>query len=501
MIQHDDKAPMTLDVFHDLLNHKQAMVWTFSCVMLVTIAVTFLSPKKYTSEAKLFVRLGRESMAMDPTATAATDQVVMVQESREYEINSVFELFKSRGVLANVVSGVGPQVVLGKARGPKTQTASVLATLNVFEPYSIDDEALEHLARHLDVVAAKKSNIIDISYEAPSPELARDVVTRLIDQAREAHIRVNRTDGSRDFFVAQTAQLRDKVARLEAELRDRKNAAGIVSLSDQRALMLEQVAELQSGLRKTEAMLSASTAEMQSHQKLLEQIPETITTGETTGMPHSAVSSMREQLFAAQVQEKELLSRVTEHHPRAVASGRQIAALEAVLAQEPVAPQVALGPNRAHQEINLAYFEDGSSVASLRAQAATLREQLSPVQQQLKTFNDNEAEFLRLQREIDIEAENYKRYSENLEQARINHELEMKNMSNLNVLQPPTFSVTPTSPRRLLNLALGLVVALASSLGVGLFLEQRKTGFLYGLAQPSRESVPLEAMGAASGPK
>ena len=114
MIAYEKKTPTTLNLFELLQNHKRPMVWTFSGIMLVTIAVTFLGPRIYTSEAKLFVRLGRESAEMDPTAT--TDHVVMVHESREYEINSVFELLKSREVMSAVVTAVGPLVIL--ERGP-----------------------------------------------------------------------------------------------------------------------------------------------------------------------------------------------------------------------------------------------------------------------------------------------------------------------------------------------------------------------------------------------
>ena len=127
MIQHEKKPADTLDLYQVLMAHKRPMVWTFSSVMLVVVAVTFLGPKSYTSEAKLYVRLGRESAALDPTATASSDQVLMVQESREYEINSVFELLNSRAVLSNVVSVVGPQVVLGQdPNKDKVQTATLI---------------------------------------------------------------------------------------------------------------------------------------------------------------------------------------------------------------------------------------------------------------------------------------------------------------------------------------------------------------------------------------
>jgi uncharacterized protein involved in exopolysaccharide biosynthesis len=479
MIQHEKKPADTLDLYQVLMAHKRPMAWTFSSVMLIVVAVTFLGPKSYTSEAKLYVRLGRESAALDPTATASSDQVLMVQESREYEINSVFELLNSRAVLSNVVAAVGPQVVLGQdPNKDSVQTATLIDSFDLFQPYSIEDQALKQLSKKLNTKAIKKSNIINLSYEAKTPELARDIVAAVIEQARDAHIRVNRTNGSHEFFSVQTEQWRDKLLGLEAELRDLKNTSGVASIVDQRTLKLQQIAELQNSLLKTEASLSASTSELAAHQNTLKRLPETITVGHTTGMPHTAIAAMREQFFNVQVREKELLSKYTKEHPLVVAVHNQVAALQAVVDKEPIEPQIALGPNTAHQEISLAYMKGESSAASLRAQAAALREQLSQSREEVKGLNNSETEIARLEREAEMVSANYKKYSEHLEQARINQELEMRNMSNLNVLQPASYSITPTKPRRILNLAIGLVAALASSLGVGLFREQRRSSIL-----------------------
>ncbi len=490
MIRQDKNVATTLDLFQILANQKRPIVWTFCLIMLVVIAVTFLGPKTYTSEAKLFVRLGRESVGLDPTTTAVTDQVVMVHESREYEINSVFELLKSRAVFANVVKAVGPEVVLGRGTvDDNVHTAGMSASLNLFAPYSIEDAAIKRLGKDLNIAVIKKSNVINLSYEAETPELARDVVATVIEQARDSHARVNRTEGSQDFFEVQSSQLREKVEGLEQALRDLKNSAGIANLPSQRELRLQQIANLQNTLLETEATLSASTAQMQSQQAALKRTPEIITTSQITGMPHSALDAMRDQFFSLQVREKELLSKYDAGHPLAVAMHQQVAALQAVIDKEPVKPQVAQGVNPVHQDVQLAYLKAESTVAARQAQAKILRVQISQAQQELTRLNNQEVDIARLEREIELETANYKKYSEHLEQARIDHELETQNISNLNVLQPPTYSITPTHPRRLLNLGLGLVGALASSLAVGLFLEERRSGFLNRWLRPL-QSLP-----------
>ena len=455
MISHAKQTPPG-DPFQFLRHQRRPMILTFSCIMLAAIAVTFLGAKLYRSEAKLFVLLGHENVSLDPTATIG--QTVAIQEPRENEINSILELLRSRVILQNVVAAVGPEAVLG--RGADDDTAQVAGiSLNLFAPYSINDEALKELFENLSIVAARKSNIINVSYEAGSPELARDIVTKVIDEARQTHMRVNRTTGSQEFFAAQVGQLHDKLMHLESDLRDVKNKSGVANLAAQRNLKLAQISDLESSLLKTESSLSAAAAEMESHKAALKTIPETITTDETTGMPHSKLAAMREQLFTLEMKEKEILSKYRAPHPYAVAIREEVASVKKLMQDEPPESQVTRGRNASHQDIHLTYLKTDSRAASLRAEAAALRGQLVPARQELANLNDKEVHIVRLEREIALETANYKKYSEALEQARIDHELALQNISNLNVLQPPSYSITPSRPRPVINLGVGLLCA------------------------------------------
>ena len=82
------------DLVFVLLRHKKKVLVFFCLTMGIVVGFLWLAPRKYQSEAKLFVRLGRESVTLDPTAT--TGQTVAVNESRTSEINSVLEILKSR---------------------------------------------------------------------------------------------------------------------------------------------------------------------------------------------------------------------------------------------------------------------------------------------------------------------------------------------------------------------------------------------------------------------
>ncbi len=89
-----------------------AMVITFFSVMSLVVLVTLLMKKTYISEAEIFVRLGRENVALDPTTTLGQGPAVRVPQSREEEINSNVKMLQSRDIISKVVDYFSPQVIL-----------------------------------------------------------------------------------------------------------------------------------------------------------------------------------------------------------------------------------------------------------------------------------------------------------------------------------------------------------------------------------------------------
>ena len=111
------------DLYYVLFRHRRKTLIFFAAVVVTVAVGTFLMPETYRSEAKLLVRLGRESVSLDPTAT--TGQVVNIGQSRENEINSEMEILKSRELAEKVVDSFGASALLkGTWMEPVTKTSS-----------------------------------------------------------------------------------------------------------------------------------------------------------------------------------------------------------------------------------------------------------------------------------------------------------------------------------------------------------------------------------------
>src|SRR5262245_21437720 len=78
-----------------------------------SLLVAWLWPRQYESESKLYIRLGRESRSLDPTAAVGRPTTATALPfTRENELNSITEILLSRVLLERLVDAVGPDAIL-----------------------------------------------------------------------------------------------------------------------------------------------------------------------------------------------------------------------------------------------------------------------------------------------------------------------------------------------------------------------------------------------------
>jgi uncharacterized protein involved in exopolysaccharide biosynthesis len=480
-----DRDYRTFDLGGICWRHKGKIFLTSIVIVGLTLAYLSLAPRKYLSEAKVFVQIGHETVNLDPTAT--TGPSVAVSDTRESEINAVEQLLASRALAERVVDQFGPKVILEKKPDAGPSLGERLAGLNQYNlnplrVYSLRDRAIESLQENLGITTGKKTSVIAVSYESESPALSRDILQSLLALAREDHLRVNRTKGSLEFFEGQTELVHDQLNKLEAELRDLKDATGLASLTSQREIQLQQLGALQADLLRAQADEDAAKAEVVRRREQVAASPEMMITEQTTGQPQTPRLVMREKLYELEVKEEELAARLKSDAPQLVTIREQIAEARKIAQQEEFTTQTTRGVNEAHRAAALALQEREAQLVALAARTGSLGEKIAAARSALKQLNEDEVKIVRMEREIDIARATYRRYADNLEVARIDQELNNAQISSLNLLQPPSYSETPASPNPKLTLVLGLALAVLCSLSVALLAEHNR--------RPARAAMP-----------
>ena len=475
------------DIFCAFFRHKGKALLFFLATVAAVMAFMSLAKKTYQSEGKLFVRLGRENATLDPTATLGQGPTVVTPVSRENEINSVAELIRNRVLIEQVVDTVGPPAILAPLSESDTAAAASdrpwpswppvadwLRQINIFPAVSDRDKAIDKLSKKLRVEPVPRSNVVLVTYNGYSPETAQAVVKNLVDLYLDRHVQWNRPHGAHEFLAEQTARLKASLAHSEAEFRDLLNEKCIVSPDGLRETLVKDLSQVETGLRDATASAVASEAQVQDLSGAIAKLPKLQMTGETTGFGDYGTDLMREQLYTLQLKEQELLAKYTDQYPELRhVRAQAVAAKEAIRHETPTRSQVTTAPDRTYEETQISLIREKSVLSSWKAKVATLNVQVADLRRDMKAFNDADFRMRKLRREIELLDAKYRKYSENLEQARIDQALEVQRMSNISVAQPATYEAEPSFPRPLPTIAIGLGVGLFGAVGIALMAGYR----------------------------
>jgi polysaccharide biosynthesis protein PslE len=480
-----------VDTARVLARHWRLSAAFFAASISITLLAVWLLPPTYRSESKLFIRLGRESASLDPTAMIGrpSPSGSPVVSGRENEINSITEILQSRVLLEQVVDAVGPQIILLGSDPADTdpsldqrlsepvasgvphsrKTANIAIETDWRRTPSDRDRAIITLQEMIEVQAIKKSDVVRVACNTHSPRLAQKVVAHLIDFYLDEHLRLNRTSGAENFLDRQTAEMRAKLVGAEEDLRKLKDKTGLASPDVQRELMVARAGRLEDELLATAAALGSAEAETRQLRDQVATLPKMTTTAHMSGIPNHSPEMMRIELFRLQMLEQELASKYTDKH----FAVRQIrervpAAKEVLAATDESHEQTTSGPNTVYEQSHVALVKQEPLLSSLRAKSDALQSQLAQVRDQIKALNADELKIAQLTRDVKWHETNYQAYAQHLEQNRIDQALEAGRISSINIIQPATFEPKPVGPKVLVILGLGLVIGLIGAIGLPL---------------------------------
>lgn len=481
MIRNSNNAVKLGDYVESIWRHRGKILAFNAAVVLLTIAAVLFWPREYRSEAKMWIRIGRENSRLDPTAS--TGKTISIQENdREDEIKSVLDVIGSRGVVAGAVNQLGAKVVLGDEPlpdAPASKKPAALVTwakgfiggavkqLKQIDPVSDEEEAVQEIMEHLVVGAERKSNVISMQYDAKSPHLAQAVVDALVTQYKSTHASIHTTTGTESFFDEQIKTLKDRIDSTSEQLRIEKDKLGLASVEGHRQLLEAQLQDVAASRLDTIRKLAEANAKAEELARQLASQPEQIESGERT-MPNTGRDSIRDQLYALQVQRMELETSLSEGNPKLEAIRRQEEKARRSLAEETTKDrkEVTRSINLIHRDIALNLAQVQASVDGFEAMLLALETQKSEIAKKIEALNRSEVGIEQLKRNVALAVTNYMAYSEDLEDARVDQALNANAFSNVSIAQAPTLEEKPVSPSKALVAALGLAAMLFGSIAI-----------------------------------
>lgn len=501
--------PFTVrDAVYGIAKRKVLAATVFVGTVVAVGVFTILCPKSYKSEARLFMRLGRESTGMDATATLGENPVVMMPQSREAEINSIIELIQAKQIYRNVVDEIGADRILKRNWKPPVDgepaveeaeslfesmwggLMSSLASAGVVNDLPQSEKAIIQLQKKVEIEAFEKSNVLTVSFKSHSPELARDVVDSIVAEYERQHVNLHRPPKAFSFLQEQAEGIEQKLLVKRDELEAFKNETGILDANSQRNILNERRATLEADLLNTSAEVYALETLVTELEKGTSSMSAVTTLSTTTGAGNEGADGMAQELFKLKSLRASLAAKYREGHAKVVAIDKQIAQAEKILnVVESERVEKIEGPNKIYEETAALLEKKRPELAAAQAKAKILKQQIEAFNAELDEFTRNETGFAKLTREVDVLEQNYRKYYANLEQARIDNEMQAKEISNIGIGQGATLNLKPYSPNKLINLIAAFVLGIGGACGLTVFLEYMSGDYMQRAAIPQGDAA------------
>ena len=475
----------------------------FTLVGTVATAALLLSlPNIFQSEAVLYIKIGRGTVAIDP-ATSASGSHISLMDSRQTEINSVKEMLTSRIVVERAVKAVGVERVMeqmpwyeamikstrGWVSGLADQANATLTGktleevktkfdgLSAAEVADLEalEEAVERVSDTFFVKSSKDSYTLQLACRAYSPILARDLCQAIVDQYRTVHVEAHSVRGSLAFFEQQYNESKSRLQYLEDELRDTKNRTQMMTIPGKQELVLAEIKQLQSDLLKVSSEVSAAKARDVELIAKASALPERMKMEQTAGVANDASDKMRNQLFELEMLEKDLTNRYTKEHPLVVQVREKLVSAKSIYnsqSNERTLVNETINPNR--QALELDRFRNLSTLEGLKAQQNDLMSKIEAAQAKAEKVNGDEVLLNSLDRQVQLARADVMNYGHKQEEARLLDRLDSANLTDVSLPQPPSLVLEKAGPKRLLLVLASAICFTFASCAMALFLDLRK---------------------------
>ncbi len=459
------------DFLHVLFKHKvQILLFFVATVCTVTVG-TFMMQPTYEATSQVLVKIGRENLYVPDVPTSGNSSPILHVDQEE-QINSEIEILKSRSLAEEVVKKLGPTVLYSDlSEGNKSFLASILPGKG--SSLSLAESAVLRFQKDLTIEGVKKSNVIQVSFKNKDRDTAASVVNSLVTLYLGRHLDVHKNPKSYTFFEEQSRLLKDKLALVEDGLKTFKEKHDLSSLQEQRSLLLKEDSALRTAFNQTGSRIVETQHRIGELRKQLTSIPRTVPQGEEVDHNPYLISSLQARLVELQLKEKDLLTKYTDQSRLVGNVKEEIAMVRAKLDEQEKKRygKSSSGVNLTYQRLEEELFQNEADLKALLAKQKTEGAQLAGYQTRLENLNQFEVRLDQLQREVDVDRQNYRLYLTKFEESRISNAMDTERIANVSLIEPARPPLKPVSPKKLLNLVLGIFLGAFGGLGLAFFSE------------------------------
>jgi uncharacterized protein involved in exopolysaccharide biosynthesis len=420
-------SPTPRELAATLFRHSKLVAISFGIILLGAMLYALFFSPRYESHFIILVRRGRSEPMVSPRPPSAVD--FTRPEITEEELNSEVELLRDPDLLRRVV-----------------QMAAMIPaeTSDSQRPAAVEWEARK-LGRRLNVEAAKKSNIIQVSYRDSNPKRAARVLAALSTLYVRKHTSLHRPAGEIQFFEQQTAESEKRLHQSEAEVVRFTNTRGVAAAALERDIALQKLGDAEAAYRQMDQDRVETERRIAALREQLASFPSRSVTAKRWADNPELLEKLKSRLLELQLKRTELLTRYEPSYRLVQEVDREIEEARRTIAEEAVNPvrdeTTDKDPNYewARMELEKAQVQS-SSLRARQSDAAAQIASLRTLAQQMQSDSIDQQALLRTAK---AEEDNYLLYLRKREEARIGDALDEQQILNVAVVEPPVIPALP----------------------------------------------------------
>lgn len=445
----------------DALNVVLRRVWY---VLLCLIGV--LAPVIYYNQTATPIYEAYTTIIFEKTPSPMPSYNSSEDLNRKGFLSNQIEEIKSRSVSAEVVSQLSPKIL-----------ASV--PLPELMPENFDKEKYYAaiIRESISAVPVRESDILKISVRMPdrfaSASIANMVASVLRD--RSMNIRKEEVSGMRGFIEDQMSRYQRELLQAEERLKAFKESKRIVDLDQQSQEILRRSTQAEILWNEAKTRLEAAQQRLNFIKgKILERRKDLVPA--ITDVTNPWVDKLKNKLTDLQVEYTNFqVQGYSQDHPHMKKLSEEIAATQLSLSEEALKIAEAQNVMDPISQIKDYYKEQVAleiELQSLAVQEKALRTVINDYENTLKSLPEQEFELARLSRAAEVSNKVVLMLHEKREEAKIS---EAERLGNIRIIDQAEVPKLPVTPRKTLNLFIGLILGMTMGLGLAFFMDSLDT--------------------------
>ena len=453
----------------------------FKLAVITTIVVAvlgaFLLPARYESDARLLVKPGRDNTTLP--IEAANRQTLIAPSTQHDPIVDEEKMLTGRPIVHIVaerylaMTSEPPQgfwkvtkFYVKKAAGEVLDAVrSVLQFVGLAEKQSPLERLATKLEKNFEAGHEPGSSVIEISFTWDDPAIAQKVVETWVDAYLEERARILGRKSLHTFYETERSKVATNIQGLKDELQGRLKQIDSISVDARLKNLTNQIDRVTDAKVTAQNQIAGIRSFLANASQQIKNQPAEVVTGRETSLNPTQLD-LKRQLNALQVERARLLRTYLPNTPQVNQIAQNIRDMEALSAQEATRLERSqnTAPNSLVINVKQQIIDAQLQERKLAGEIENYDKTLAELRAQRDQAMTDEPELNKLTQQLRTAEKSYALYSENLEQARIDHALDSSQISNIALIEHATLNPARVFPKSLLILLFTIPAGLAVGL-------------------------------------